>query len=180
MPACRTPHSFRRAAAIAWLALSAVTGVSAGGASAHEGIASSEPAAGSTVAEPISSVTIDFGAVIGDNTELSLVGPDGAELAATTEVTSDTTAVLTFAPIAAHGTYVVNYLAPSVVDGHLIVGSIDFTYGSSAADAPGPANLPWILSAVAAVVILGIGAWFSLQRHRRAATVAPDGTDLPG
>lgn len=139
-----------------------------GSVSAHEGIESSEPASGSTVAEPISSVTIDFGAVIGDNTELGLVGPDGDELASTTTVTSDTTAELTFEPITVHGTYVVNYLAPSVVDGHLIVGSIDFAYGTAAADPPGPAVLAWVLSGVALVVILAVGAWFSLQRHRRA------------
>jgi methionine-rich copper-binding protein CopC len=157
----------------ATMVMTAVIGTS-GNVAAHEGIESSVPASGSTVAEPISSVTIDFGAVIGANTELGLVDPDGNELPSTTTVTSDTTAEVTFEPITAHGTYAVNYLAPSVVDGHLIVGSITFSYGTVAAGAPGPAVLPWVLFGIAAVVILGIGAWFSLQRHRRSALPADE------
>lgn len=162
------PLPRRLVATTALVMLAAGTTVATGGpVLAHEGIKSSDPASGTTVEEPISSVTIDFGAEIGKNTELGLIAPDGTELASTTTVTSDTTAEITFDPVSDEGTYLVNYLAPSVVDGHLIVGAISFNYGSASIATPGPAILPWVLFGIAAVVILGIGAWLSLQRHRQ-------------
>ncbi len=137
---------------------------------AHEGIASSSPASGSTIAEPIDAVTIDFGAEIGDSVELALVGPDDVEMASTTMVTSPTTATIEFETLAEQGTYLVQYLAPSVADGHVIVGAISFTYGSE----PGPSIIPWVAFAAAAVVILAIGAWFSRRAHLRRPVDADD------
>ncbi len=110
-------------------------------------------------------MTIDFGAEIGANTELGLLAPNGDQLPSTTEVTSATTAEITFDPVTDQGTYVVNYLAPSVADGHLIAGAISFTYGSASG---GSSGMTWILFGIAAVVILGFGAWLSVRRHRDA------------
>ena len=47
---------------------------------AHDGIASSDPAAGSVIDEPIDSVTIDFGADIGDTAQIALLAPDGTQI----------------------------------------------------------------------------------------------------
>jgi methionine-rich copper-binding protein CopC len=140
--------------------------VSGSPASAHEGIASSNPASGAELTEPIDSVTIDFGADIGTTAEIGIVGPDG-ELPSSTTVTSATEAITEFEPIDQHGTYTVNYLATSVVDGHLLGGSISFTYGQPSSGVMSP-----LLFGIIAVVILGIGAWLSWRAHVRQRDAA--------
>jgi methionine-rich copper-binding protein CopC len=130
---------------------------------AHEGIASSDPASGSTIDEPIDSITIDFGADIGETAQIALLAPDGTQITSDTTVTSATTATSQFEPIDDQGTYTVNYLATSVVDGHVLGGAITFTYGESSPDVMSP-----VLFGAIASVILGIGAWFSWRAHQRS------------
>ena len=130
---------------------------------AHNGIAASDPASGSTIEDPIDSVTIDFGADIGSTPQLALIGPDGTQIPSTTTVTSTTTATTEFDTIDDEGTYTVNYIATSVVDGHVLGGSITFTYGDSSADRMSP-----VLFGAIALVILGIGGWFSWRARQRA------------
>jgi methionine-rich copper-binding protein CopC len=149
-------------AALALLAIGAVTILSDAPTFAHDGIASSDPASGAVLDEPIDSVTIDFGADIGTAVEIGLVGPDG-ELPTTTTVTSPTEAIARFALLDEHGTYTVNYLATSVVDGHLLGGAISFTYGGSSSDVMSP-----LVFGIIALVILSIGGWFSWRAHARS------------
>lgn len=147
--------------ALVLLSIGALTVASNSPTSAHDGIASSDPASGAVLDEPIESVTIDFGADIGTAVEIGLVGPDG-ELPSTTTVTSATEAMAEFELLDEHGTYTVNYLATSVVDGHLLGGAISFTYGGSSSDVMSP-----LLFALIALVILSIGGWFSWRAHVR-------------
>ncbi|MET0910950.1 MAG: copper resistance protein CopC [Ilumatobacteraceae bacterium] len=140
---------------------------------AHDGIASSDPVSGSVLDEPIDSVTIDFGAEIGSTTQIAVLAPDGSQIPSATMVTSASTATSEFETIEAEGTYTVNYLATSVVDGHVLGGAISFTYGDTTADTMSP-----VLFGAIAVVILGIGGWFSWRaRQRSHATAAADPAD---
>lgn len=131
-------------------------------AAAHDGIASSDPASGSVIEEPIDSVTIDFGAEIGDTAQIALLGPDGQQLPSDTTVTSSSTATTEFELLEDEGEYTVNYLATSVVDGHVLGGAITFTYGDGSASTMSP-----VLFGAIALVILGIGAWFSWRARQR-------------
>ena len=126
--------------------------MTAGPVAAHDGIASSDPASGAVLEESIDSVTIDFGADIGDTAQIALLAPDGTQLDTTTTVTSPTTATSSFDPIEEQGVYTVNYLATSVVDGHVLGGAISFTYGDASSD-----TFPPLLFAAIAIVILSIG-----------------------
>ena len=136
---------------------------------AHDGIASSDPTAGSVIDDPIDSVTIDFGADIGDTAQIAVFLPDGTQIESDTTVTSETTATTTFDMIDEHGTYAVNYLATSIVDGHVLGGTISFTYGDGSSD-----TFPPLAFALIAVVILSVGGWFS-WRARRRMHLADDG-----
>jgi len=162
------------------VALTVVGAALAGGASAsaHDGIASSDPVSGSVLDEPIDSVTIDFGAEIGPTTQIAVLGPDGEQIASTTTVTSTSTATSEFEPLDDEGTYTVNYLATSVVDGHVLGGAISFTYGDSSANTMSP-----VLFGAIAVVILAIGGWFSWRArqrsHAHATAAAVDTVDAP-
>ena len=73
------------AAGLATLALGA------GPASAHDSIASSDPASGSTIDDPISEVTIDFGEGVA-NPEMAVFGPDDEIVESVTVQISDTAA----------------------------------------------------------------------------------------
>jgi methionine-rich copper-binding protein CopC len=157
-------------AGIALLIAAVLIGLGAGPAAAHDGIASSDPASGAVIEDSIDSVTIDFGADIGDTVQIALLAPDGTQLATTTMVTSTTTATSSFDPIEEQGVYTVNYLATSIVDGHVLGGSISFTYGDASSD-----TFPPLLFAGIAIVILSIGAWFSWRARQRGR--ARDGVE---
>ncbi len=147
--------------ALVLLSVCALTAVSSSPASGHDGIASSNPVSGAVLDEPIDAVTIDFGADIGTAVEIGIVGP-GGEIPSTTTVTSTTEAIAEFELLDERGTYTVNYLATSVVDGHLLGGAISFTYGESTSDVMSP-----LLFGLIALVILSIGGWFSWRAHVR-------------
>lgn len=136
--------------------------VGAGAARAHDDIASSTPASGTTVDEPISEVTIDFGEVVAD-VEMALLDPDDQIVQpSVTEVVTPTSARISFDELDREGVYIVRYLAPVVDDGHTLAGAISFTYGSA-----GGSNVGAILLFCGvAIVVLSIGAWFSWRRYR--------------
>jgi methionine-rich copper-binding protein CopC len=144
----------------------------AGRTGAHEEIAGSDPEMGARLDEPITEVTIDFGTAVSDDLELALLydtgGGDSVQVDATVSHPSAEVGRLEFAPLERKGRYFVRYLATVPVDGHSIAGSILFDYGaprSSGAASPGP----WIAFGLVSVVILGLGAWLSLRRHRALA-----------
>jgi len=142
-------------------------------ASAHSGIAGSDPSSGAELGEPIDQVTIDFGTTIGDDTEIVVLDPDDEQLDTQLEILSDTEARVSFAPIEQHGTYIARYLTTSIADGHLLAGAISFTYGSTSS---GPSTTAWILFGTAVVAILGLGALFTLRRHRAGRDGAASAT----
>lgn len=166
-----------RGALVAGAALCLAGLAPVGRVAAHEGIASSDPEMGEALDDPISEATIDFGEEISDDLEMALLydtgGGDSVQVDATVSHPSAEVGRLEFAPLERKGRYFVRYLATVPVDGHSIAGSILFDYGaprSSGAASPGP----WIAFGLVSVVILGLGAWLSLRRHR--ALAADDAT----
>lgn len=111
---------------------------------AHDGIESSTPANRSTIDDPISSAEIDFGEGISDGVSMFLTYDPGdgsiIDIGGDTTKTGDTTARLDFPEISEEGTYFVRYLAPVPADGHVVAGSISFTWGTPTAvvDSPNP------------------------------------------
>lgn len=132
---------------------------------AHDDIAGSEPPSGTTLDDPISEVTIDFGEEVSD-VEIAVIGPDDLLVEpATVELLSPTEARVEFPLLEQEGVYFVRYLAPVVLDGHTLAGAITFTYG----DAGGSTDLAAILLvAGVALVVLGIGGALSWRRYRSA------------
>ncbi len=142
--------------------LAATAAVGAGSAVlAHDDIESSVPEHQSQFDEPISEVVINFGEPV-DGVELALVGPDDGDLPGDVVLLSDTEAKLLFEPLTTEGEYLVRYLAEE--DGHLVGGAISFVYGDRAGQGAGA--LTWVLFGLGAVLILAIGAYFSLLRNQ--------------
>jgi methionine-rich copper-binding protein CopC len=140
---------------------------------AHEDIAGSDPVSGTVVDEPISEVTIDFGVAVNDDLELALFDPDEQLVEDTTTVKlSDTVARIEFDPLDEPGTYIVRYLTTATVDGHFLVGAVSFTYGSESGS-----KVPWMMFALAMIVILAIGTALSYRLHRRQTSGGGDRHD---
>ena len=144
------------------LAVGAVVGVGST-VFAHDDIESSVPEHQSQFDEPISEVVINFGEPV-DGVELALVGPDDGDLPGEVVVLSDTEVKLLFEPLTVEGEYLVRYLAEE--DGHLVGGAISFVYGDRSGEGAGA--LTWVLFGLGAVLILAIGAYFSLRRSQTA------------
>ena len=136
--------AFRMAVATVAIAAFAVLATPTAPVAAHDGIESSTPENGSTIDESISSVEIDFGEGISDDVSMFLTYDPGGgsviDIGGDTTKTGDTTARLDFPEISETGTYFVRYLAPVPADGHVVVGSISFTWGAATAtvDSPNP------------------------------------------
>jgi methionine-rich copper-binding protein CopC len=111
---------------------------------AHDGIEASTPENRSTIDDPISSAEIDFGEGISDGVSMFLTYDPGdgsiVNIGGETTKTGDSTARLDFPEISEEGTYFVRYLAPVPSDGHVVAGSISFTWGTPTAtvDSPNP------------------------------------------
>jgi len=141
----------------------AVALFSAAPSAAHDDIASSTPASGSTIDDPISEVTIDFGEEVSD-VEMAILDPDDNVVQpSVTELIGPTSARISFDELDREGVYFVRYLAPVTDDGHTIAGAIQFTYGSGG----GSTNVvPVLIFCAVTIVVLSIGAWFSWRRYR--------------
>lgn len=133
--AARRPRAVRVLIGAVVLTITSLVGVAANATpvSAHEGIESSVPANRSTIGEPISSAEIDFGEGISDGVSMFLTYDPGdgsiIDIGGETIQTGDTTARLEFPELTEQGTYFVRYLAPIPADGHVVAGSISFTWG---------------------------------------------------
>lgn len=117
------------------LAMASLVGSGSTPATAHDGIESSNPQNRSTIDEPISSAEIDFGEGVSDGVSMFLTYDPGdgsiVDIGGETIKTGDTTARLDFPEITEQGTYFVRYLAPIPADGHVVAGSISFTWGAA-------------------------------------------------
>ncbi|WP_336696724.1 copper resistance CopC family protein [Curtobacterium sp. USHLN213] len=112
--------------------------VTAAPASAHDVLASTAPAADTTVGGDLDQVTLTFSepplAGLESGIVVSVTGPDGAEVGAGS-VDVDGSTLRTAADLTAAGSYTVTWRSVSV-DGHPISGSYRFT--STGAPAPTP------------------------------------------
>ena len=136
--------------------------ITVGSVAAHDEISTSDPVNQSQLDDPISEVTIEFGESVAD-IEMAIANPDDIDLESTTTQLSDTSARLEFEPLSQEGRYIVRYIGQE--DGHLINGAITFVYGSE--EAPGVSGTTWVIVVLLAIVILSIGAFFTLRRSRR-------------
>ena len=123
----------RLVAVVAAIAAAALVGATP--AAAHDDIESSVPADRSVIDEPISEATIDFGEEVGDGVEMFLTyepggGADTVEIGGETIKTSPSTARLEFPELTEQGTYFIRFIAPVPSDGHVLLGSISFTWGT--------------------------------------------------
>ena len=119
-----------------------VIGATSTPAAAHDGIESSTPENRSTIDDPISSAEIDFGEGISDDVSMFLTYDPGdgsiVDIGGETTKTGDNTARLDFPEISEKGTYFLRYLAPVPADGHVVAGSISFTWGTPTATVDNP------------------------------------------
>jgi len=131
------PDRLRRIALTVGVAIVVSLGLSASPASAHDDIEGSTPANRSVIDDPISSVDVDFGIAIGENTKLFLTYDPGngeiVDIGGDTVVTGEETARLDFPELDEQGTYFVQYLAPVPADGHVLAGSLSFSWGAPTA-----------------------------------------------
>ncbi len=132
-------------------------------AGAHDGLASSDPEAGSTIDQPISEVTLEFPSPVVDNVQLTLVDPDENPIASTTTIVSPTVARIDFAPLDRKGQYIVRYTATVVDDDHLLIGAMSFRYGSAG---NGLSAAAWIVLILGSAAILAVGIAVSLRNQR--------------
>jgi methionine-rich copper-binding protein CopC len=103
--------------------------LTAGTAQAHTALASSSPADGATVADPLTAVVLDFsGAVRGP--EVVVEGPDGADVVTGPPTTAGSVVTVPVAPAAA-GAHQVRWSVTSG-DGHALSGTVAFTYAPPA------------------------------------------------
>lgn len=135
----------------------------ASGASAHDGLASTDPKAGSTIEQPISEVTLEFPFAVVDNVQLTLVDPDEQTIESTTTIVSPTVARIEFAPLDRKGQYIVRYTATVVEDDHLLIGAMSFRYGSAG---NGLSAAAWVVLIVGSAVILAGGIAVSVRNQR--------------
>lgn len=164
----RGPRTIGQAALVLASAAFVVFGI-VGTVSAHDEISTSDPANQSQIDDPISEVTVEFGESVAD-IEMAIANPDDIDLDSTTTQLTETRARLEFEPLSQEGRYIVRYIAQE--DGHLITGAITFVYGSE--DAPGVSGATWAIVVMLAIVILGIGAFFTLKRSRRSVDADND------
>ncbi|MGY1601137.1 copper resistance CopC family protein [Geodermatophilus sp. SYSU D00815] len=131
-----------RRSAVLVVAVLAVLLATAPAARAHTALASSTPAEGSTVAEPLPAVDLTFtGPVL--LRQVAVRGPDGADAAAGAASAAGAVVSQPVA-LAAAGTYTVDYSVTSA-DGHQVDGSVTFTYAPPApptTSSPPPATTP--------------------------------------
>ena len=153
--------------ALAAVGVLMVWGVGATPVGAHDEISSSIPATGSTIEDPISTVSIDFGEPIADDVEMFLTYDEGGasivDIGGTTVKTGPSTARLDFEEIDREGQYFVQYLATVPNDAHVMVGAISFLYGEPA----GGSSFPVVPFVGISAAVLAVGAWLSLRRMKR-------------
>lgn len=188
----RVPRRAARASAVLVAAGALVLGVPST-ALAHDGLVSTSPTAGSTVAEAPDSLDLTFaGEPLPLGTLVAVTGPDGAPVSSGDAEIRGTTVVQPIDDAAEAGTYRVEWRSTSS-DGHPLSGTFDFTVMEKAAPAavgtpPAAADAPSddgaaddvaveeaaadegiapVWPAAGAVVLVGLGAVVVTRLRRR-------------
>lgn len=171
-----------RVAVVAFVAAAAVLGL-AGPASAHNVLISSDPADGSTLAKPLTSVSFTFDQPVQNfDPVVSLIGPDGRQYATGTPAISGNVVTGTVGTGPA-GAYAASFRVVSA-DGHPVTGQVHFSMGvrggstgtalaaaaTIAASSGGLSGGLWAALVVAAVLI--VAAAVLLLRRPRAGRPA--------
>lgn len=144
--------------------------------SANPDIRTSTPGSLEVVDDAITFAEIQFELEIDDDVVLELVYDNGdgenfTDLGGATTKTGPLTATLEFDPLPQEGTYFITYDTTSVLSGDEIVGATSFVWGQ--ASGTESSSFPWLIFIPIALVILGVGAWFSY----RQMLVSPDDQD---
>ncbi|WP_041298451.1 copper resistance CopC family protein [Ilumatobacter coccineus] len=130
----------------------------------------SSPRSRERIDEPITFAELEFDFDIDDDIQLDLVydrgdGENFDELGGTTTKTGPSGARLDFDLLEDEGTYFIRYTGTATASGGEVRGATSFTYGDPSSSDSGFPVLPF---ALAAALILGAGAWFSLRRANTA------------
>jgi methionine-rich copper-binding protein CopC len=135
--------------------------------SANPDIRTSTPGSLEVVNEAITFASIQFELEIDDHVTLELVYDNGdgenfTDLGGVTTKTGPQTATLEFDALPEKGTYFITYDTTSVLSGDEIVGATSFVWGQPSGTQS--SSFPWLIFSPIALVILGIGAWFSYRQ----------------
>jgi methionine-rich copper-binding protein CopC len=184
----RVPRRAATASAVLAAAGTLVLGVPST-ALAHDGLVSTSPVAGATVAEAPDALELDFtGEPLPLGTIVAVTGPDGAPVSSGDAEIRGTTVVQPIDDAAEAGTYRVEWRSTSS-DGHPLSGTFDFTVteddaapaaaGTSPAAADAPSDegasdeaaadegIAPVWPAAGAVVFVGLGAVVVTRLRRR-------------
>lgn len=147
----------------------------AGPAAAHAARIATSPADKAELAQGPAQVSATFNEALQPSfAAMTVVGPDGNMWTATDPLVSGAVISVGVRPLGPVGVYTVNYRVTSA-DGHVVAGSWSFRLTAPGKGAPGPpaaavdngdAALPVWPFAVAAVVIVGLGALWAVRRGR--------------
>jgi hypothetical protein len=132
------------AAALTLLAAGVLAAIPGQSASAHDYLVSSSPAAGSTISEPIASVSLSFNDLVldfnkdGSSAIVQVTGPDADTRHFETGCAAISSRTIT-APVAlgASGQYTITWRMVSA-DGHPVSNQITFNYLAPATSTPAP------------------------------------------
>src|SRR6056297_1312523 len=130
-------------------------------------VRTSSPGSREVIDDAITSAEIQFNLEIEDDIELQLVydggnGVDFEDLPGVTTKVDAQTARLDFDELPRDGTYFVVYDGVATATGDEIVGAVSFVFGEPSG--AGSSDFPWLVFVPVALVILGVGAWFSYRR----------------
>jgi len=134
-----------------------------GVAFAHTELASAEPAPGSTVAGPISRLTLNFSEPIDSGSGVQIFAGAFEAVGGVSTTTARNTLTVRLDPPLALGTYTVQWLAVGA-DGHPVSGSYQFAVSTASR----PTRL-WPLLAIFALLAVA-GAGFAIWRRTHAAS----------
>lgn len=157
------------------LALMAVLAlIGAGAASAHATRVSADPAPDSSLDKGPDRVSGTFNEQLQTSfAAMTVVGPDGNLWSTGPTEIQGAVASVGLRPLGPVGTYTVNYRVTSA-DGHVVSGSWSFRLTTAGTGTPGPPvgasgpvdeGVPVWPFIVAAVAIVGAGAWWAVRRR---------------
>jgi len=166
------------AAALTLAAAGVLAALPAQSASAHDYLVSSSPAAGSTISEPIASVSLTFNDLVldfnkdGSSAIVQVTGPDADSRHFETGCAAISSRTIT-APVAlgASGEYAITWRMVSA-DGHPVSDRITFDYLASATSTPAPGIAAGTACAAANATLnsSGVGAG---ARDSQSGSAAP-------
>lgn len=159
---------------LAAFALTASALAGAGTASAHATRVGTDPAENAALTESPQRVSATFNETLQPAfAAMTVVGPDGNLWSTGEPQVQGAVIGVAVRPLGPAGTYTVNYRVTSA-DGHVVSGSWSFDLTVAGTGTPGPAaatpnsaddGLPVWPFVLAAVVIVGGGAWWAVRRQ---------------